>query len=613
MKTFLQSIGDYQILERLGRGGMADVYLALDTRNGRRVALKLVERGPGDEAGEIVAAERLGAQLQEHLCSIDPRIPRIYGYGDLDDFFCIDMEYVEGRDLSECIRSGSIDWREAARIAAELCSILAVSHSTSFAMNGKELRAIVHGDIKPRNIRIDPENRVRVLDFGIAKGLSLTRKLTANYFGSASYSSPERLDTGRIDEMSDLWAVGVVLYEMAGGQPPFEAPSTESLEKMVRARTAPRPLPDHCPLELQQIVFKALAQSPGRRYPNAREFEADLRAFLAGEPTIAAEENEETRRSDALGWAAEAVPAVPPLPDVDVTRRTHAPRKWLTRTRKIAMVAVPAILAVLVVWEAVVFRRAARLAPQMITQELDPATAWAQYQEIKGSSPVGIAPLVLKRPLLRLLLDDCQRVADEYKNSDYPRVREGDWLKCKQHMLEARQLDFSNTRVEAMLALAEGHILRINRKDSEAISAFQRASELNPKWPDPHLGMARTYIYGVKDFQRGTQALERAERLGHKPGKREQAQRADAFRTRGIQYWQAAVRLKDQPQEKELLSKGRDDLENALEMYAEIAPWGESTNQIRAIQELLDKIEDRLQIIDPPGSIFSWRWWKDLK
>jgi hypothetical protein len=493
MKTFLQSIGDYQILEKLGRGGMADVYLALDTRSGHKVALKLVERGPGTEAGEIVAAERLGAQLQEHLSSIDSRIPRIYSYGDLDDFFCIDMEYIEGRDLSECIRDGSIDSREAARIAAELCSILAVSHSTSFAMNGKELRAIVHGDIKPRNIRIDPENRVRVLDFGIAKGLSLTRKLTANYFGSASYSSPERLDTGHIDEMSDLWAVGIVLYEMAGGQPPFEAPSTEVLEKMVRARTAPRPLPDHCPAELQQIVFKALAQSPGRRYANATEFEADLRAFLAGEPTVAGEECEETRRTEP------DVPP-PPLPDSDATRRTRVPPKWVVRARRTAAIAVPAILAILVVWEAVVYRRAARLAPQIITQQLDTATAWSQYQDIKSASPVGIAPMVLQRPLLRLLLDECQRVADDYRNSDYPRVREGNWATCKQRMLEARQLDFSNTKVEAMLALAEvtscgstGRIPRRSRPSSARPSSIRNGPIPISAWPGPTFTASRIF------------------------------------------------------------------------------------------------------------------------
>jgi hypothetical protein len=179
-------------------------------------------------------------------------------------------------------------------------------------------------------------------------------------------------------------------------------------------------------------------------------------------------------------------------------------------------------------------------------------------------------------------------------------------------MLQARQIDANNNKVEAMLAYADGHIHRINRRDSEAISAFQRAASLSPKWPDPHLGMARTYIYGVKDFERGTRELERAEDLGHKAGKREHAQRADAFKTRGTQYWQAANRLRDKPQEKELLEKSRDDLENALEMYAEIAPWGDSTNQIKSIQETLDRIDSRLQIIDP-GSIFSWKWWKNLK
>src|SRR5881296_987902 len=214
MKTYLQSIGHYQILEKLGRGGMADVYLAHDTKNDRRVALKLVEHGDGQDAQDIVAAERLGAQIQARVCAMDARIPQIHSYADLEDHFYIDMEYVEGRDLSEIIREGALQREEAVRIAIELCNILAKTHKCSLEVENKEVRAIVHGDIKPRNIRIDRENRVRVLDFGISKGLSLTRKLTRNYFGSAAYSSPERLDNGEIDEMSDLWAVGVVLYEM---------------------------------------------------------------------------------------------------------------------------------------------------------------------------------------------------------------------------------------------------------------------------------------------------------------------------------------------------------------------------------------------------------------
>jgi hypothetical protein len=615
MKTILQSIGDYQILERLGRGGMADVYLALDTRTGRRIALKLVEHGAGPDAADIVAAERLGAQLQADLSAVDPRIPQINSFGDIDDFFCIDMEYVEGRDLSEVIREGPLEPHEAARIAAELCSILSVAHSTTLQVDGRELRAVVHGDIKPGNIRLDPEGRVRVLDFGIAKGLSLTRKLTSNVFGSVSYASPERLDSGRIDEMSDLWSVGVVLYEMLGGKPPFEAPSTEMLEKLVRSRALPQPLPDTAPLDLQQIAFKALAQSASRRYPSAREFEADLRAFITGTPTAAAAESEETRRTDVA--AEHDMAELPPLPPGAAvgaeTRRTASPPPaWLRRTRLGLLIGVPALVLVMLAWEGFVYRDANRFASVLESQQIDGDTAWQRYQDLKRRSPTGLSALVLKLPLEKLLYDQCSRTADDYSNSDTPHVREADWIRCKRQMQRALELYPGDRKAGAMMAYADGQILRINRKDSESLVAFQRAAVLQPKWPDPHLGMARVYIYAERDFDRGTQELEKAESLGHKPGKREQAQRADAFKNRGLQYMTGAAKLRGQQQEKDMLSRAKDDLENALSIYSEIAPWGDTTNQIRQVQEALDKVQLRLDQLDPPASIFSWRWWKKL-
>lgn len=624
MTSFLQSIGEYQILEKLGRGGMADVYLAFDSKNNRRVALKLVEHGTGEDAQEIVAAERLGAELQAQLGLIEARVPTIHSFGDRDEFFCIDMEYVEGKDLSEIIRSEALEPHKAAEIAREICSILRNAHSISLQVDGRELRAIVHGDIKPRNIRIDPQDRVRILDFGIAKGLSLTRRLTSNVFGSVSYSSPERLESGRIDEMSDLWSVGVVLYEMVAGHLPFEAPSTERLETMVRAYTPPPPLGNSCPVELEQIICKALARSPGRRYPSAEQFESDLSSFLAGEPTRAQQESEETRRTESddgeetrrTSPVFDFAGTVPVASTTGLGSQASQPDKvtiWakspgFRRSLKIALIAIPAILIFLAIWQGAEYRAALRLQPGMA--QMDGDTAWEQYQQISNRSFWGLATLPLRAPLLAVLRQACDRVADDYRNSDYPKVRENDWVRCKRFMTRALEVDRSDRKAAAMLEYANGHILRINRKDMEAVAAFQRAASLQPQWPDPYLGMARTYIYNLRDVERGLEALQRAQSLGHSFGKREKGMTADAHEARGLQYWDGAVRLRDNEQEKELLKKAREDLKQALQMYSEIAPWGDTTNQIRIAQDTLNQVEGRLKKVDPPNPLFPWNWFK---
>ncbi|MEJ7607014.1 MAG: serine/threonine-protein kinase, partial [Bryobacteraceae bacterium] len=186
--------GKYRIVKLLPLGGMGRVYLALDGE--RQVALKLIDHGPNPEQAEIVEAERRGAILQARLCGLDSRVTVINDYGDLDNFFFIEMEYVEGQDLSELLAKAPLGVPFAARIGRDLCQVLQHAHSFSAEIDGQRYQGIVHGDIKPRNIRITPDGRVKVLDFGIAKALSLTRKFTVNRFGSSLYSSPERLSTG---------------------------------------------------------------------------------------------------------------------------------------------------------------------------------------------------------------------------------------------------------------------------------------------------------------------------------------------------------------------------------------------------------------------------------
>ena len=140
----------------------------------------------------------------------------------------------------------------AVDVAFAVAQTLENAHNLEAAIGGKWIQGIVHGDIKPKNIRIDSHANVRVLDFGIAKALSLSRELTRNEFGSVPYASPERLESGEVNAGSDLWSLAVMLYEMVTGLQPYHGESTERLERMIRSGIAPPPAPDPCPEALRR-------------------------------------------------------------------------------------------------------------------------------------------------------------------------------------------------------------------------------------------------------------------------------------------------------------------------------------------------------------------------
>src|ERR1035437_3206324 len=311
-----RKIGKYEIVRKLGRGGMADVYLAQDTENGGTVALKLIEQATDADTIAAIEAERRGAELPAPLAAIDTRVVRVYGSGDADGFFFVAMEYIDGQDLAELMRRGPLALGFATDVAIAVAKTLDNAHNLEIAIDGKSFRGVVHGDIKPKNIRIDARGEVRVLDFGIAKALSMSRRLTRNEFGSVPYASPERLDLGEVDVGSDLWSLAVMLYEMVTGMQPYHADSTERLERMIRSRIAPPPAPDPCAEPLRRILIKSMAPNPPLRYPSAREFGADLEAFQGGAPVAAVSEDLDAtrrtfhRREDAAG---------------DETRRTLGP------------------------------------------------------------------------------------------------------------------------------------------------------------------------------------------------------------------------------------------------------------------------------------------------
>ena len=264
MATIFHRLGPYEILREIGRGGMAVVFLASDTRTDRRVALKLVPEGTDREARDVLEAEQWGAELQQQFCLVSPHVPAVYEHGIESGYFYMAMEYLDGENLSDVITRGPLEMKRAIATAIELCRFLEDAHRFEAVIGDRNLRSLLHGDLKPRNVRITASNHVKVLDFGIAKALSLSRKVTRNDFGSVAYLSPERLESGEVDGYADYWAVGVLLYEMVSGAPPFQASDTRRLERQILSRVAPPSLADRCPIGVQAVVAKLLGPQPDR-------------------------------------------------------------------------------------------------------------------------------------------------------------------------------------------------------------------------------------------------------------------------------------------------------------------------------------------------------------
>ncbi len=268
----------YEIIRRVGVGGMADVYLAEDTQLGREVALKILHpQYAGDDSFvERFRREALSAAKLQH-----PNIVQIYDSGRDADFNFIVMEYVEGQSLKDYLtEEGPLEIGDACRIAREVLTALAYAHRTG----------LVHRDIKPGNILLSRDGKVQVTDFGIARaeaGSTMTQ--TGTILGTAYYLSPEQAQGLPLDGRSDIYSLGVVLYEMLTGRRPFEGDSPVSIAyKHVREMPkAPKAYRDDIPRPLEAIVLTALTKKPEDRYSSAALMRRDLEAFGQGREVTA--------------------------------------------------------------------------------------------------------------------------------------------------------------------------------------------------------------------------------------------------------------------------------------------------------------------------------------
>ncbi len=268
-------LGRYEVGRLLGAGGMAEVYEGHDRLLARRVAVKvLLAQYAHDPA--FLARFRREAQAAASLSH--PNIVAVFDTGSEDDIWFIVMEYVAGRTLKDVIRTeGALYWARAAEIAADVAGALSAAHA----------RGIVHRDIKPGNVMLTTDGKVKVMDFGIARASavpSITQ--TAAVVGTAQYIAPEQAQGLEVDARTDVYALGCCLYEMLTGQVPFTGPTPVAIAyRHVREDpTPPRMLNPDVPVPLEQVCLKAMAKRPEDRYQTALEMRQDLERVRTGQP-----------------------------------------------------------------------------------------------------------------------------------------------------------------------------------------------------------------------------------------------------------------------------------------------------------------------------------------
>ena len=259
-------INRYEIIMKIGSGGMADVYKAKDHVLNRLVAIKVLKQEYSTDA-TFVKKFRVEAQSAAGLSH--PNIVNVYDVGEDDGVYFIVMELVQGITLKNYIdMKGKLDIREALNISVQIASGLSAAHENR----------IIHRDIKPQNIIMSRDGKVKVTDFGIAKVADSTT-VTTTAAGTVHYISPEQARGGYSDERSDIYSLGITMYEMVTGRVPFEGETNVAVALMhIQSEiTPPRQLEPSIPVSLEKIILKCTQKKPERRYASARELIADLR------------------------------------------------------------------------------------------------------------------------------------------------------------------------------------------------------------------------------------------------------------------------------------------------------------------------------------------------
>lgn len=266
--------GRYEIKDRIGLGGMAEVYRALDNVLGRTVAVKVMLP---QYAADPDFTQRFRQEAAAAANLQSPYIVNVYDWGQDNGTYFIVMEFVRGSDLKTAINQrGAINQRKVAEIAAQVCQALTVAHNQD----------IIHRDIKPQNIMVQPDGNVKVMDFGIARAKNSMKQQTSSVLGTAHYISPEQAQGKELTSASDIYSLGIAMFEATTGELPFDGEEAVSVAMMQVTQEAPLPsdINPNIDPDLEDIILCALAKNPHERFATANDMRLALNDYLAGRP-----------------------------------------------------------------------------------------------------------------------------------------------------------------------------------------------------------------------------------------------------------------------------------------------------------------------------------------
>ena len=278
----MDRIGEYFVRRLIGEGGMGKVYEAEERLSRRKVALKVLR----PELGQKEAGRQMFLNEMTILAHLDhPNIVRSLSCSEVDGDLVMALEFLEGQTMRDRLAAGRLAWPEAVSIAAQVAAALGAAH--------EQAPPIIHGDLKPETLMLvgGGAGRVKVMDFGIAKVLQAIRKSTTHSVGTLQYMSPEQIDAADVDHRSDIYCLGLILYEALAGQPPFHSDSPRELLNL-QCTAPPPPLPDevrsHLPRGVERILHRMLEKAPADRPTSAAEVTAALDPFVSAADGTAA-------------------------------------------------------------------------------------------------------------------------------------------------------------------------------------------------------------------------------------------------------------------------------------------------------------------------------------